>query len=60
MNIMLIHKILATEISFTNKQLACECTCNIQRPKDIVQQMDKFKVQFNNNTNTGNNSPQFL
>jgi len=56
MIIRLICKILATEISFPNKQLACECTCNTQRPKDAVQEMDKVKMQFNNNTNSGNNS----
>ena len=56
MIIKFIYKILATEISFPNKQLACECTCNTQRPKDVVREMDKFKMQFNNNTNTINNS----
>jgi hypothetical protein len=57
---MLIRKIVSTEISFLNKQLASECTCNTQSPKDLVQLMDKFKVQFNNNINTGSNSPLFL
>jgi hypothetical protein len=53
---MLIYKILATEISFPDKQLARECTCNIRRPKDVVQETDNVKVQFNNNTITGDNN----
>ena len=56
MTIRLIYKILATEISFPSKQLACESTYNTQSPKDVVQEMYKITVQFNNNTNTGNNS----